>query len=531
MFFRKKLIKLRWQVVFWSLTTSITSTIFLAVDPVPAQIKAINNEREAPIEVKKIELEGNTVFSDTELKRVLDLPGIEEISLERLIQIRILITQHYNQQGYLQSGAFIPLQEITDGKVKIRVVEGRLTKINIEGLSHLNRNYIVARLPDLEEPTKQADVERALSKLRKDPLVKNIQGDISEISPGKNLLTINIEENEPLTSEFAITNSYSPSVGTLGGTLSANYHLFGFGDRLGLEYTRTEGLTRYDGSYLFPVNSSNGTIGLSYTNADTKIVEDPISALDIQADYEAFALSYSQPVRLNEKSDLVLALEFELIDSETFVREDFSLAFVDGLPDGRSELSALRLIQEYFNRGDKSSLALRSQFSVGIDLFEPTVTEVGIDGLFWSWQGQGQWLRKLDNFLLVSSLNMQFSEDKLLPIEQISLGGTGSVRGYRQNLAIGDNGIVGSIELQMPLIKARNWNLKLIPFVDAGTLWNNSNETVNFNTLASVGLGLGYELGNTIEARIEYGIPLIDAEAPEDFATEERISFQLLIQP
>ncbi|WP_172657332.1 ShlB/FhaC/HecB family hemolysin secretion/activation protein [Myxosarcina sp. GI1] len=503
----------------------------MTVDPVQAQIKAINDGREAPIEVEQIELEGNTVFSDTELKRAIDFPGTEEISLERLVQLRIQITKHYEQQGYLQSGAFIPVQEITDGKVKVRVIEGRLTKVNIEGLTHLNRNYIVARLPDLEKPTKQAEVERALGKLRKDPFIKNIEGGISEISPGKNLLTINIEENEPLTSEFALTNSYSPSVGTFGGTLSANYHLFGFGDRLGLEYTRTEGLTRYDGSYLFPVNSSNGTIGLSYINANTRIIEKPISVLDIQANYEAFQLSARQPVIINDNSDLAFELQFELIASETFVREDFSFAFVDGLPDGKSKISALRLIQEYFNRGDKSSLVLRSQFSVGLDLFDPTVTEVGIDGLFWSWQGQGQWLRKLDNFLLVSRLNMQFSEDKLLPVEQISLGGTGSVGGYRQNLAIGDNGIIGSLELQMPLINKRNWNFKLIPFVNAGTLWNNSNEIVNFNTLASVGLGLGYELGNTIEARIDYGIPLIDAEAPEDFSTEERITFQLLIQP
>lgn len=500
-------------------------------NPVKAQNKKLEPSQQATIEVKKIEFEGNTVFSDLELKEVVELSGDETVSLERLIQIRTQISDHYVKEGYLNSGAFLPSQEITDGKISIRIVEGSLARIDIKGLSNLNRGYIVSRLPKLEEPIKTSDLADALARLREDPLIENLQASMETISPGRYLLTVKIEPNSPLSSQLVLTNSYSPSVGTLGGTIKANYYLFGFGDSLGLGYTRTEGLTRYDSSYSFPINRHNGTIGLRYTNADTEIIEDPVSALDIQADFETFSLAVRQPISLDRQSELALAIELELIKSETFVDRDFSFAFVDGLRNGKSSISVLRLTQEYFNREQTSSLALRSQFNVGIDIFDPTVTEVGIDGLFWSWQGQGQWLRKFDNFLLVSSLNMQFTGDKLLPIEQLTLGGANSVRGYRQNLSIGDNGVIGSIELQMPLIQSSRWKLNLIPFVDAGTLWNNSAEDLNSNTLASVGLGLNFTLGDTVDARIDYGIPLIEAEAPEDFSTEERINFRLLFQP
>lgn len=535
--------RIRWSLVHFDKFTfyfcrskifllSVTGIAILGMNNhVQAQNKKFEAEPQATVEVEKIEFEGNTVFSDSELKKAVNLSSVEKVSLERLIQIRTQVSDYYVKKGYLSSGAFLPSQEITDRKVSIHIVEGSLERIDIEGLSHLNHRYIVSRLPALEKPLKTSDLARALTKLREDPLIENLQAYMKPISPGKYLLTVEIESSNPLSSQFVLNNNYSPSVGTLGGTINANYYLFGLGDSLGLGYTKTEGLTRYDASYLFPVNKYNGIIELRYANADTKLVEDPVSALDIQADFETFSLSMKQPITLDEKSELALVVEFELIESETFVDRDFSFAFVDGLSNGKSNISALRLTQEYFNREETNSLALRSQFNVGINIFDPTVTEVGIDGLFWSWQGQGQWLKKLDNFLLVSSLNMQFTGDKLLPIEQLSLGGANSVKGYRQNLSIGDNGIVGSVELQMPLIQSSRWESNLIPFIDAGTLWNNSSEDLSFSTLASVGLGFNFALGDMVDARIDYGIPLIEAEAPEDFSTEERINFRLLFQP
>ena len=126
---------------------------------------------------------------------------------------------------------------------------------------------------------------------------------------------------------------------------------------------------------------------------------------------------------------------------------------------------------------------------------------------------------------------MQLTDDKLLPIEQITLGGNSSVRGYRQNLSLGDNGVIGNVELQVPLIRSSTSSVQVIPFVASGTVWNNSSEKIDTDTLVSLGLGLSYELRELIEARIDYAIPLIEANAPEDFTTEQEFSFVLLVQP
>ncbi|MGL6337765.1 MAG: ShlB/FhaC/HecB family hemolysin secretion/activation protein, partial [Waterburya sp.] len=316
-----------------------------------------------------------------------------------------------------------------------------------------------------------------------------------------------------------------------------NYHLLGNGDILNFGYSRTlkNGLVRYEAGYTFPINKDDGTINVNYTDAETNIVEEPTSALDIQADFKSYHFTVRQPINLSRGEQLFVELGLEHIQSETFIDNDFSFAFTEGLPNGESKISALRLATEYINRGETSSLRVRSQFSLGIDLLDATVTNAGIDGLFWSWQGVAQWLKKLDNdLILASNLDIQLTPDKLLPIEQISVGGVNSVRGYRQNLSIGDNGVIGSVELQIPLFEFLRFDdgiVKLNPFIDGGTLWNNQDEEIEDSTLFSIGVGVSLEIAEVLNARVDYGIPLIEADLPDDFDQGEKLTFSLVVTP
>ena len=138
------------------------------------------------------------------------------------------------------------------------------------------------------------------------------------------------------------------------------------------------------------------------------------------------------------------------------------------------------------------------------------------------------------DWLLKTSLSTQLSPDKLLPIEQLTVGGLGSVRGYRQNLIIGDNGVVGVVEGQLPLFKSSTWgNISLAPFFDVGTIWSNIDdpEDNRSSTLASTGLGLNYQLATILDAQVFYGIPIIEADGFGDGDTEERWGFTLSVSP
>ena len=129
---------------------------------------------------------------------------------------------------------------------------------------------------------------------------------------------------------------------------------------------------------------------------------------------------------------------------------------------------------------------------MGIGAFNATINETAPDSRFFAWRGQAQWVRLLapDTLLLIRG-DMQLASRTLLTSEQFGLGGINSVRGYRQDLLLADNGAFASVELRQPIARVAQWNglLQVTPFVDVGTTWNNSSsrDKNNTNTLVQHG--------------------------------------------
>jgi hemolysin activation/secretion protein len=154
------------------------------------------------------------------------------------------------------------------------------------------------------------------------------------------------------------------------------------------------------------------------------------------------------------------------------------------------------LTAEWLDRMPQQVLAIRSRFSLGIDALGATIhKEANIpDGRFFAWLGQIQLGRQLGikDIQLFVRLDAQLTTDPLLPLEQIAVGGRFSVRGYRENTLVRDNGLIGSLEARIPLVRNTRWAelVQLIPFVDAGWGWNQRVATPAPRTLASLGLGV-----------------------------------------
>lgn len=156
-------------------------------------------------------------------------------------------------------------------------------------------------------------------------------------------------------------------------------------------------------------------------------------------------------------------------------------------------VTALRFFQEYISRNDREVFAVRSRFNVGIDAFDATINPDGDpDGLFFAWQGQTQWVRLLgDDSRLLLQGSIQLASTSLVSLEQFGIGGIDSVRGYRQDRLLADNGALASAEVQIPLFSiTQNSSVQIAPFADVGVVWNTEEEIPESNTLASVGLGL-----------------------------------------
>jgi len=176
-------------------------------------------------------------------------------------------------------------------------------------------------------------------------------------------------------------------------------------------------------------------------------------------------------------------------------------------------------------------LAARSQFSLGVDAFDATTNNTGTDGRFFSWLGQFQWVQQLSpRTLLLTRFTAQLTGDSLLSLEKFSVGGLDTVRGYRQNQLVTDNGVVGSVELRFPPIS--NYKaFQLAPFFDIGTAWNNRESDPSPNTLASLGLGLIWQPSRHLNLRLDYGIPLIDVNNRGDTVQDNGLYFSLRYQP
>jgi len=493
------------------------------------------------INIKEIRIEGNTVFSDSEIKQRVDHSRGQNITLEQLFEIKNQIEQLYLDEGYVSSGAFLPAQKIENEILVIEVVEGSLAAIEIEGLSKLSQKYIESRLPKLEEPLNANDLNKHLARLKQDPLIDEVSGELRLIAPGKNLLFLEVEENKPIQTQLSLRNTFSPTIGNLGGTANiAHQNLLGFGDRASFGYTITEGLDRYGVEYSIPFNITDGRVALSYDNANSKLIEEIISVFDIQADFEGFGLVIDQPVVIDERQKLAFSIELEKLRSETFVAEDVSFPFVDGLEDGVSRITPLRLGANYTRRGDRNLIVVGSTFNVGLDIFDVTDNNnTGIDGLFWSWQGNMQLIKAFDNdgdWQIRTNIETQLTPDRLLPLEQLTVGGDGSVRGYRRNLIVGDNAVVAVAEGQIPLVKSRRWgNLYLVPFVDFGTVWSNSPDNSQIDTqtdtLISTGIQISHQIGDLLDTKVFYAVPLSSTVDFGDASVEQRWGFSMSVIP
>jgi hemolysin activation/secretion protein len=485
--------------------------------------------------VKKVEVLGSTVLQE-EIAALIKPFENAQVTFEELICLRSQITELYIDSGYINSGAFLPNnQDLNRGIVQIQVVEGELAKIEINGLDRLQEGYVRSRLErGADKPLKQQRLEEALQLLQLDPLLEQVNAELTAgTQPGQSILIVNLKEASAFHGSIAINNYRAPSIGWIQGSLSVSHdNLLGFGDRLSAEYglTNDEGLSILDIRYSVPVNALNGTVDLRFENSDSNIIEEEFDEFDISSETQTISFGFRQPIIRTPDNELALGITLDLRRSQTFLLDE-PFSFSIGAEDGESNVTAIRFFQEWLDRSPTSVIAARSQFSFGIDAFGATINDTGTDGRFFSWQGQFQWVQQLSpRILLLTRFDAQLTPDSLLSPERFSLGGVDTVRGYVQNQLVADNGILGSMELRIPLTSDPNL-LQLTPFFDVGTAWNERSPKPNPTTLVGVGLGLRLSLGSSLNLRLDYGIPLIAVDNEGDSLQDNGFYFSLRYQP
>lgn len=498
-------------------------------------------EGEATFYVADIRVIGSTVFDANDLDPLLAPYRDRQVSFNELLQLRSSITDLYVEAGYLTSGALVPPQTVVDDIVTIQVIEGELEDITINGTRRLDAAYIRSRVGLAAQPPLNVDTLLAgLQRLQLDPLIETVSADLQAgVQPGTSLLVIDVVEADSFAVNTSLANSRSPNIGGTQVAIGVDEgNLFGIGDRITLDYKHTDGSDGVDFSYTLPVSPNNDTLRLAAGYSDSRVINSTFSVLDISSDSAYYELGFRHPLVETPTEAAALGLTLSHQSSQTRLGFDnigpFPLS--PGADDnGRTRISALRFFQEWTQRSQSHVLALRSQFNLGVDLLDATINDNAPDSRFFSWRGQGQWVKRLDraNRLFFLRGDIQLATDDLLSQEEFSLGGGQSVRGYRQDALRRDNGALLSAELRWPVASVPELDgvLQVTPFVDMGTVWNYNGNNPGPDTLVSTGFGLLWQQGDNFSARVDWGIPLVDLDTDDNGLQDSGIHFSIQYTP
>lgn len=494
------------------------------------------------VRVKEIALRGNTVFTAEQLREVTTPYANRELTTEDIESLRLALTLYYVNRGYVTSGAIVPDQDLANNVLTIQIVEGKLATIDIEGNDWFRSSYIRSRVErGAGPPVNVQTLQEHLQMLQLDPRFERLNATLQPgLAMGESNLNLRVTESNPFKVRLEFNNFQSPTVGAEQGLVTVeDQNVTGFGDALSVQYGRSKGVNPIlNVRYAIPIHPSDTTLSLQYRRFTFVVQQEPFKALDIENRAEIFSVGLRQPIYRSLQHEFAVSLTGEHEVNKSFLLGE-PFEFVAGATNGVFRVSAARFGQEYTYRSERQVLTLLSRLSLGIgDVLNSNSSSSvagSADGRFFAWLGEAQYVRQLDllRTQIVSRVTGQLSPDHLFPLEQMSVGGRYSVRGYREYALVRDNAVLASLEARVPIYAnaAGRDVLFLAPFVDYGQAWNSQVATPDPRTLASVGGGVIWNIPWK-DSRFElyYGKQLKRLKLGEDNLQDYGIHLQLVIQ-
>ena len=481
------------------------------------------SQNEILIPVKRIDILGSSILTLAEIESLVLPLQNKSVTLRQLQEVADKITQIYQDRNYITSRAVLAPQDIKDGVVIVQVREGALERVDVKRsgdvVGRLNDSYVRDRLLQAAStPLNFTSLEDTLQLLRSDPLIGDIRANLATGSQqNQSILQITLTEAKSFSIRPFFDNYGNTSTGIYRvGVNLQELNTTGIGDSLFAGYTRSGSSDIYQLNYQYPINPKAGTISFNFSAGQNPITEKPFDTLNILTDSQTYEIAYRQPLMRSPREEFALggSIAFEnsgsYFGNRSFNFQNFKF------DDGRSQSRVLRFSQDYLSRDPEGAWILRSTLNLGLNILGATIRNDGSpDGRFFYWIGQVLRVQRLGNdkdTLAFFRLNMQFSRDQLLSINRFSIGGPQSIRGYRQNQLAGDSGLQASVELQFPVARDEEGAsiVKLLPFVEAGTIWNSSGVSSTTQSLFGLGLGATYQPMHNLTLRLDYGIPLVN---------------------
>ena len=426
----------------------------IRIEPAPGEAKA-----DTPaFYVASFRVSGATVFPEQRLVALLGEPR-RPMRLAEVQALADRITELYRSQGYIVARALIPAQDVRDGIVEVRVVEGRYERIDISNASDLSERRLRGLLGDVREdavvhgPT----LERAVL------LIADLAGVQPKATleagtqPGFTNLILELVPTPSAQYDLTVDNAGSRYTGR--NRLSAGVTLnspLGIGDRLSARaVTSGANLNSVQVSYDAPLGYSS-VRGGAYATDTTYKLGDQFTTLDASGSARSYGAMVVYPALRSAELNLraqAAAERRELVDRigafGTTNDKTMTLVRWGGSGDTRDDLLAggLTAFQALLTQG---TLALHSP-----DFAASDAATARTQGDFRKLSLAANRLQGLTERLrLIVTYTGQLARDNLDSSEKFSVGGITGVRAYPPGEAAGDDVHLLQAELRY---SAGNW--------------------------------------------------------------------------
>ncbi len=456
--------------------------------------------------VEEFTFEGNKKYPTSEFLKLVENKINKELNYADLRNVLQDVSFYYRSKGYLAT-AFLPEQDITDGKVQIFIVEGRLGKVEIRSNAKNQLNISRERISKFifnkikaNEILNIVQLDRNIRNLNNAPGINAIAQLVEGDQLGETDVIISASNTKTLSTTSLLDNNGSRSSGYERVTNILNFDsVLNKGERFSITDVITEGSHYYAGSLTIPA----GYDGLTTTFRISKMeyhLGAPFASTD--------PTGYSTEFFLGFNKELMVKPDKGLTSSFSFSRNDYVNDLNTGSNSNKDIIKTSSNLtfnnQDKFFSGGANTVSLTGIYGA-LDLTDNSTNydndqlTAKSDGEYWKLSlNANRFQRITDSVSAVLKFNGQYTDKNLDGAEQISLGGPNAVRAYPANEAAGDQGFVTSLEFNKTFTK----NKKFTFFYDYGKIqlhkqtwsnWNSTNTALK-NNYDLHGLGFSFSI-------------------------------------
>lgn len=491
-----------------------------AAQQAPAATQPAKQHR---FDIWEIQVEGSTLLDRVLIERtVYPFLGPAK-SIDDVEAARQSLEVFYRDSGYATVVVDIPEQDVSQGIVKLNVIEGKVDRVRVAGSRYFSLGRIVEAVPALV-PGQVPNVPALQEQLKELNLASADRSVTPVFRPGRTPGTVEVElrvkDELPLHGDVELNDRYSRDTTRLRAAASLRYaNLWQREHSASLMFQtapeNTDDVQVLAGTYVIPLGAGNV---LAAYLVDSKSNVATAGDLAVLGNGNILGARYIRT--LDTAGGYFHTATFGL-DYKNF-EEDVVL--LDG-PGFNTPIDYVNFLSQYrgiWNSGTGTKLTGGLSANFGLrglgnteDEFENKRFQARPNYIYAGAFGEVR--RDFTNGIqLQAVVDGQLADSPLVSNEQYGIGGAESVRGYYESQALGDDGVIASIELRSPSYAKQIpqlRELRLLTFADAGKLRVQQAlpGQVDSYELYSAGLGFRLQADKGFDASFDWAWPLRDA--------------------